>query len=88
MHAFHILNNFDVPLAVQYNHEAKMPDMLASTQWSMVTDTGAKIIYYRTMYNSAIRSINMNDIDFETVAFQWHPLDSVERETIIPVTIQ
>lgn len=88
MHAFHILNNFDVPLAVQYNRGEKMPDMLASTQWTMVTDTGAGMIYYRTMYNSAIRSINMKDIDFETVSFQWHPLDSVERETIIPVTIQ
>lgn len=88
MHAFHILNNFDVPLAVQYSRGAKLPDMPSATQWTIATDMRARMIYYRTMYNSVIRSINMNDIDFETVSFQWHPLDSVERETIIPVTIQ
>ncbi|MDE6481655.1 MAG: choloylglycine hydrolase family protein [Alphaproteobacteria bacterium] len=88
MHAFHILNNFDVPLAVQYSRGAKLPDMPSATQWTIATDMRARMIYYRTMYNSVIRSINMNDIDFDNVEFQWHPLDSVERETIIPVTIQ
>ncbi len=88
MHAFHILNNFDVPLAVQFK-DAKPPvDMPAATQWTVVIDMAGKMIYYRTMYNSAIRSINMNDIDFETVSFQSHPLDAVMRETIIPVVIQ
>jgi len=87
MHAFHILNNFDVPLAVQYPRGAKMPDMPSATQWTIATDIGNRMIYYRTMYNSAIRSIDMKTIDFETVAFQSHPLDTVERETIIPITI-
>jgi len=88
MHAFHILNNFDVPLAVQYPRGAKMPDMPASTQWTVVTDISDRMIYYRTMYNSSLRSINMNDINFETVAFQSHPLDTVQRETITPVVIE
>lgn len=88
MHAFHILNNFDVPLAVQYDRGAKIPDMPSATQWTIVSDMKARMIYYRTMYNSVIRSINMNDIDFEQVQFQWHPLDSVERETIVPISIQ
>lgn len=88
MHSFHILNNFDVPLAIQFK-DAKPPvDILSATQWTVVSDIAARMIYYRTMYNSAIRSINMNDIDFETVSFQSHPLDSVMRETIIPVSIQ
>ena len=88
MHSFHVLNNFDVPLAVQYARGAKMPDMPSATQWTISTDMKGRMIYYRTMYNSAIRSINMNDINFETVAFQSHPLDMVKRETIIPITIE
>ncbi|MBD5401081.1 linear amide C-N hydrolase [bacterium] len=88
MHSFHILNNFDVPLAAQYSVGAKMPDMPSATQWTVSIDMGGRMIYYRTMYNSTIRSINMGNIDFDTVAFQSHPLDTVQRETIIPITIE
>ena len=44
-------------------------------------------IYYHTMYNRTVRSINMSDIDFATVAFQSHPLDVTKQQTIIPVSI-
>lgn len=88
MHAFHIMNNFDVPLAIQFTDGKPPVDMPSATQWTVATDMGARIIYYRTMYNSVLRSINMNDIDFGTVEFQSHPLDDVMRETIIPVSIK
>lgn len=87
MHAFHILNNFDVPLAVQFKDGKPPFNMPSATQWTIVTDMGARKIYYRTMYNSTIREIDMARIDFENVAFQSHPLDRTERQTIIPVII-
>ena len=87
MHAFHILNNFDVPLAVQYAKGRPTVQMPSATQWTIVTDMGNRKIYYRTMYNSAIREIDMVRIDFENVLYQSHPLDAVEQETILPVII-
>lgn len=88
MHAFHILNNFDVPLAVQFSRGATLPNMPSATQWTVVTDMGNRMIYYRTMYNSSLRSIDVNSINFETVEYQWHPLDKVLHETITPVVIK
>jgi len=87
MHAFHILNNFDVPLAVQFKEGRPPVDMPSATQWTVAIDIKNRMIYYRTMYNSALRSIDMKNINFETVAFQSHPLDVVPYETITPVII-
>ncbi len=79
--AFHILNNLDVPI---FDTKTNMP---SATQWTIATDLKNKIIYYHTMYNRTIRKIDMNAINFETVPFQFAPLDDVKRETIIPVQI-
>ena len=84
---FHILNNVDVPSGVQFAVGQSPTDMPAATQWTVSTDLQNKIIYYHTMYNRMVRSINMNDIDFATVAFQYHPLDLLKRQTITPVQI-
>ena len=87
MQAFHILNNFDVPLGVQFA-EGKAPNnMPSATQWTIATDLDNRIIYYHTMYNRTLRSINMMDINFETVPYQYHSLDTVQRQTIVPVEI-
>ncbi len=88
MHAFHILNNFDVPLAIQFTDGKPPVDMPSATQWTIATDMGNRMIYYRTMYNSVIRSINLDSIDFENIEFQSHPLDDVLRETIIPIQVK
>lgn len=79
--AFHILNNLDVPI---FDTKTNMP---SATQWTIATDLKNKIIYYHTMYNRTIRKIDMNAINFETVPFQFAPLDDTKRETIIPVQI-
>lgn len=87
MQAFHILNNFDVPLGIQFAVGKAPNNMPSATQWTIVTDLTDRIIYYHTMYNRTIRSIEMDKIDFANVAFQSHPLDTVQRQTIIPVQI-
>lgn len=85
--AFHILNNFDVPLGVQFAVGGAPNNMPSATQWTVATDLKNKIIYYHTMYNRTVRSLNMADINFATVPFQYHSLDNAKRQTIMPVQI-
>ena len=87
MQAFHLLNNFDVPLGPQFPVGKAPNSMPSATQWTIVTDLRAGIIYYHTMFNRTIRSIDMNRIDFANVPFQSHPLDTVKKQTIVPVEI-
>lgn len=87
MQAFHLLNNFDVPLGIQFAPGKVPEEMPSATQWTIATDLQNKIIYYHTMYDRTLRKIDMNEIDFENVQFQWHPLDEKKQETIIPVQI-
>lgn len=88
MKAFHILNNLDVPLGVEFDSGRATNNMPSATQWTIATDLGNKIIYYHTMYNRTIRSIDMKGIDFANVQFQYAPLDSVKVQTIIPIKVK
>ncbi len=85
--AFHILNNFDVPLGVQFAVGGAPNNMPSATQWTVATDLKNMTIYYHTMYNRTIRSLDMKPIDFATVPFQYHSLDTAKRQTIVPVAI-
>lgn len=85
--AFHILNNLDVPFGTTYTGRAPT-NMPSGTQWTIASDLDNKVLYYHTMYNRTIRKIDFANINFETVPFQFAPLDDVKRETIIPVQIQ
>ena len=87
LQAFHILNNFDVPIGTAFPADHITNEMPSATQWTIATDITNRVVYYHTMYNRAIRSIDMKNIDFGTVAFQYHPLDTEKKETIIPAKI-
>ena len=88
MKAFHLLNNLDVPLGVEFGLGRATNNMPSATQWTIATDLKNKIIYYHTMYNRTIRSIDMNNIDFANVQFQYAPLDAVKVQTIIPISVK
>ncbi len=85
--AFHLLNNFDVPLGLDFAAGKAPVKMPSATQWTIANDLKNKILYYHTMFNRTIRKIDMNNINFETVPFQFSPLDDVKTETMIPVQI-
>lgn len=87
MQAFHILNTFDVPLAIQFPIDKVPEKMPSATQWTSATDLQHRIIYYHTMYNRQIRSIDLTDIDFATVPFQYKMLDTEKQEPVIKVEI-
>lgn len=46
------------------------------------------MIYYRTMYNSAIRSIDLNKIDFQRVKYRTVPLDTIKEQPVMEVSIR
>ena len=46
-----------------------------------------RTIYYRTMYDSTIRSIDLRAIDFGQVRYRSEPLDEVRRQPVVPVRI-
>lgn len=87
MQAFHLLNNFDVPIGLQYTITETPPDMPSATQWTIATDLQNRIIYYHTMYDRTIHRIDFNNIDFAEVPFQSHPLDTYKVQTIIDMPI-
>lgn len=86
--SFQILNNFDIPIGVEFA-DGKIPaDIPSATQWTTATDITNKVIYYRTMYNSAIRRIDLSQIDFTRVAYQAVPLDKEKKQPFVPVCVK
>ena len=69
--------------------EGKTPvDIPSATQWTSATDMRNRIIYFRTMYDSTIRSIDLRTIDFSTVTYRAEPMDAVKQQKIEAVEIQ
>lgn len=84
--AFHILNNFDLPIGAEYAPGQTIPDMPSATQWTAVSDVTHPTFYYRTMYNSAIRKIDLTTIDFDTVPYVVADMDKTPQETFYELT--
>lgn len=79
LQCFHLLNNFDVPIAIENPDEHDLP---SATQWTSVIDLTSRTVYYKTAYNSRIRAISLAAIDFSNIEYQSHPLDVVASESI------
>ena len=84
--AFHILNNFDLPIGAEYAPGEQIPNMPSATQWTAVSDVTHPTFYYRTMYNSAIRKIDLTKIDFDTVPYVVTDMDPQPKETFFELT--
>ena len=84
--AFHILNNFDLPIGAEYAPGETIPDMPSATQWTAVSDVTHPTFYYRTMYNSAIRKIDLTKIDFNKVKYTVTDMDQTPQETFYELT--
>lgn len=87
LQAFHLLNSFDIPIGLQYSWGEAPDTMPGATQFTVVTDTSHRMIYYRTMYNSHIRCIDLKSIDFDRTAYHASPLDDEKREQIENVVV-
>jgi choloylglycine hydrolase len=85
--AFHLMNQFDIPVGIQLNDSNLVPNMPSATQITIATDLANRRLYYRTMYNSSIRCIDLNTIDFDRVGFIAEPLEYSREEPIEKVEI-
>ena len=69
--------------------KADMPKGLPSaTQFTAVTDQKSMKFYYRTAWNSNIRCIDLNGIDFHKIKYQSHPLDNQQVQPVEMVKIR
>ena len=75
LQAFHILNNFDIPIGAQFS-DGNVPEGLpAATQFTSATDLANLKFYNRTCWNSNLRCIDLKTIDFRKVKYRSVPLD-------------
>lgn len=61
--AFHILNNFDIPIGTEFgsNNRSAIPiNMPSATQWTSVLDLTNGNFYYKTMYDSTVKCISIS----------------------------
>ena len=86
--AFHLLNNFDIPAGTELPWGQAPADMPSATQFTVASDTHNRMLYYRTMYNSNIRCINLKNIDFDKVKYHAHALDNLKKQPIETITIR
>lgn len=86
--AFHILNNFDIPVGSQHARADIPKGLPSATQFTAVTDQTDMKFYYRTAWNSNIRCIDLKDIDFSKIRYQSHPLDKVQEQPVEIVSIR
>lgn len=82
MQAFHLLNNFDIPTGIQFTEGTPVPDIPSATQWTVASDLQHRKIYYRTMYDSSIRCIDLATLPFERVKYQSAPLNKEKRQPV------
>ena len=82
--SFHILNNFDVPIASENPDEKSLP---SATQWTSSIDLTHRKVYYKTAYNNTIRCIDLAKIDFGAVSYHSAPLDTKQEQPIEEVKI-
>ncbi|NOI24221.1 linear amide C-N hydrolase [Vibrio mediterranei] len=64
--AFHILNNFDIPIGSEFGPQYRehIPDLPSATQWTSVVDQTNGVLYYKTMNDSRIKKVDLNAINF------------------------
>ena len=84
LQCFHLLNNFDVPIAMENPNEKSL---LSATQWTSAIDLSSRKVYYKTVYDNSIRCISLSEIDFAKVKYQSHPLDEVQEQPIEHIDI-
>lgn len=86
--AFHLLNNFDIPTGTEVPLGKASIALPSATQFTVASDTHNQKIYYRTMYNSNIRCIDLKAIDFNRVKYHSEPLDKEKKQPIEMITIR
>ena len=88
MQSFQILNNFDIPLGVEFPDKSKMPDMLSAAQWTTAIDMTNLKFYYRSEWNCTIRCIDLKTINFAKVKYQEAPIEKLMQQPVEYIRIK
>lgn len=80
--AFHILNNFDIPIGLQFSEGQDIVDIPSATHVTVASDLSSHILYYRTMHNCEIRCIDLNKVNFKKTGYIVRPLDKIKTENV------
>ena len=88
MQAFHILNNFDIPIGAQHKAGQAPAGLPSATQFTAATDLASLKFYYRTAWNQNIRCIDLKTIDFRRVKYRTAPLDSQKQQPVESLAIK
>ena len=86
LQCFHILNNFDIPIGMNFPKN-EIPDLPSATQWTSVIDLTNGVVYYKTFDNNNIRMIDLKNIDFGKVKYQFQRLDEPNSQPVEVVAI-
>ncbi len=85
LQAFQILNNFDIPVGIEFA-EGKIPaDIPSATQWTSATDLRNRLFYFTTMYDRRIRMVDLKAIDFAKAAYRAEPIDAQREQSVVPM---
>lgn len=87
MQSFSILNNFDIPVGVEFA-AGQAPDLPSATQWTSSADLTSGKFYYRTMYDSTVRCIDLSSVDFSRASYQYEPLDAVKEQPVRTIRVK
>lgn len=63
--AFHILDNFDIPIGVEFadDQRDKIPDLPSATQWTAVSDLSSGYFYFTTMYDRTVKRVDLGALN-------------------------
>ena len=85
--AFHIMNNFDIPVGID-NGEGESPaGVQSATQITIVTDLSGRRVFFRTMNNSTIRCLDLGNADLKKMKYISERVDPVQAEPIENIKI-
>lgn len=85
--AFHIMNNFDIPVGSVTPEGHTPADIPSATQITIVTDLSGRRIFWRSMNNSSIRCIDLGSTDLECLKYTSEALDPVKSEPIETISL-
>ncbi|MBT3311748.1 MAG: choloylglycine hydrolase family protein [Desulfobacteraceae bacterium] len=87
---FHILDNFNVPLASAEKPDKgkdKVVKSRSGTLWTSASDTKNRVVYYHTQHNRRVRMVDLKKIDFKSPGkITRFPMDKVKSQDIEDVT--
>ncbi len=94
--AFHLLNNFDVPVGFMRPRptdgtpaeKANPANQMSATQFTSAADLQALRFYYSTAWNMNIRCIDLKTIDFAKVKHQSVELDKTNVQPVDIIAIK